>query len=221
MSISVRDLEKQDKGGIFVLNQTKGIERGRIVFSVPKQNGMGSDTVLIPATFIPIDLTDQVSRKQLLESSEFRKTVNSRKIEVISEEEYEKLMKEPEAREELDRLYNQQQIYMNTVQSLDNILDRKESIVDPALESTQPGVPQNQPKQEAKVENENVSPAVIQVVAFLEEEKDESAAISTLRGLGELNEEDYTYVLKNVGKEYAQLRTFCNRNLQRLGAAAR
>lgn len=219
MALTIRDLEKTDKGGIFVLNKTMGIEKGRIVFPVPKANGMGSDAVIIPGTFIPIDLTEQVSRKQLLESSEFRKCVNSRRIEIITEEEYARLMGQEGAKEENDRLYNVQQAYMNTVQSLDNILDANQNnVVDPALASLQRNQAGRAEIASGDVNEDDIriTPAVLQVIASLEEDKEEMAAINTLRSLGELTEEDYRYVLRNAGKEFTQLRSFCSRNIQRI-----
>jgi len=217
-AMTIRDLEKSKDGGVFVLNKTSGIEKGRIVFPVPKSNGVGSDTVLIPSTFIPIDLTEQVSRKQLTESSEFRKCVNSRRVELISEEEYNRLMKQEGADDERDRLYNAQQAYMNTVQSLDNIIDRGNEVVDPAITEANRSSKSRQDQAHASLseDGEQITPAVLQIVGSLEDEKDEMAAISTLRSLGELMEADYRYVLKHADKTFVQLRTFCNRNLQRL-----
>lgn len=216
-TISLRDVENQERGGVFILNKSSGIERGRIVFPVPKANGIGSDAVVIPPTFIPLDLTEQVSRKQLLESSEFRRAVNSRRIELIDAAEYERLMREQGAQEERDRLYNKEQIYMNTVQSLDNIMDKDNNLVDPALQQQQSSQrDQVEEHQALSEEGVAITPPVLQVVAALEEEKDETAAISTLRGLGELTEADYNYVMKNAPKEFQQIRTFCTRNLQRL-----
>lgn len=221
MSITLREVENQEKGGIYVLNKTRDIERGRVVFQVPKANGVGSDAVIIPPTFIPLDLTEQVSRKQLLESSEFRKAVNSRRVELISESEYESLMKDPMAGPERDRLYNQSQIHMNSVQALDRIMDRDNTVIDPALSGVAPSNKEeaNIPEGGRGENSEKVSPAVLHIITALEEDKDEVAAISTLRNLGELEESDYAYVLKYAPKEFQQIRVFCNRNLQRIKGA--
>lgn len=224
--LTIRDIENQDRGGIFVLNKSRGIEKGRIVFQVPKLNGIGSDAVVIPATFIPIDLTEQVSRKQVLESSAFRRAVNSRRIELISEEEYNSLMGQPGATEEQNKLFNMEQVHMNTVQSLDNIMDRERNVVDPALAPFKKGAGETEPQTEHADthdmggEEGRVHPAVLQVVASLEDDKDETAAVNTLRSLGELSLEDYTFVMKNADRSYSQLRTYCNRNIQRLSGKA-
>lgn len=217
-TLTLRQVEGQEKGGIFILNRTQGIEKGRIVFQVPKANGIGSDAVVILKTFIPVDLTEQVSRKQLLESSEFRKAVNSRRLELIDQDEYDRLMKEEGAQDELNRLYNDAQAYMNTVQSLDNIIDRENNVVDPAITAHQQK--QSRTTESANVgvteDGEHVNPALLQVVASLEDDKDETAAISTLRGLGELTEAEYKYVMKNSPKEFTQIRTYCSRSIQRI-----
>ena len=62
------ELEKLTSGGVYILNNTAGHERGKVVFTVPHANGQGHDTVIVPATFIPVDLLEQVSRRQLANS---------------------------------------------------------------------------------------------------------------------------------------------------------
>jgi hypothetical protein len=101
---TLADLEKNDKGSVYVLNSTEGTLEGNIVISIPKMNGNGQDLIRVPKTFIPIDVSQQASRQQLISSSEFRKTVGKGLIKLVTPEYAELLLAEPEAKEEQKRL---------------------------------------------------------------------------------------------------------------------
>lgn len=105
-------LEKAgDKGRVFVLNRSTNDEPGRIVLSIPKLNGNGQDLVRIPHTFVAIDLTEQIPKNQLMQSSDFRKTVNSGLLDLVTEEYAELLLGTPEGKAEVRRLQNEAQMH--------------------------------------------------------------------------------------------------------------
>lgn len=105
--ISLSELEQEEKGQVYVLNSSTGDLHGQILMSVPKKNGNGSDLVRVPKTFIPIDLTAQVTRSQLMESSEFRKTVTNGLLKPVTREYAEVLLSTEEGREERRRIDNE------------------------------------------------------------------------------------------------------------------
>ncbi len=81
------------------------IERaGELTIPVPKPNGSGYNHLILPMTWLPIDLTSQIPRDQLLESVELRKALNEELLVLISEKDAQALMKEPGARAERKRL---------------------------------------------------------------------------------------------------------------------
>jgi hypothetical protein len=84
------------------------IQPADIVIGIPKLNGARSDSLLIPMTWLPICITEQIPRAQLLQSSEFRKAVNSRTIRIISEEQAQALLNQEGAAEERERLEEQE-----------------------------------------------------------------------------------------------------------------
>lgn len=96
-------LEQSDRGGVFCLNDTPANRRSQVIFTVAKTNGIGLDSIYIPAMTYPVELTAQVTKKQLLESSEFRKAVSMRYIRLISREYYDQLMSETGAVEIVQR----------------------------------------------------------------------------------------------------------------------
>lgn len=106
---TLAELEKDDKGPVFVMNASTGDLQGQILINVPKKNGNGSDIVRIPKTYIPIDLTAQVPRGQLMEASEFRKTVTNKLVKVVTPEYAQLLLSSEEGKEEKRRIENEMQ----------------------------------------------------------------------------------------------------------------
>lgn len=104
---NLAEMEKEDKGSVFVLNVATGELNGQILINVPKKHGNGSDLVKIPRTFIPMDLTNQVTRSQLMESSEFRKTVTGGLLKLVTPEYAEMLLSSEDGREEKRRIENE------------------------------------------------------------------------------------------------------------------
>ena len=105
---TLEELELTEKGPVWVLNNTRDNLEGKVIVSIPKKNGNGADIIRVPRSFIPFDLTQQVGRGQLLESAEFRKTVNTKLIKLITPEYAAVLLGTDEAREEQQRLVNEE-----------------------------------------------------------------------------------------------------------------
>lgn len=105
--LSIQELEAQgEKGSVYVINTSPRGSRGDVLFSAPKKNGNGSDVVRITKTWIPQDLTDQVTKAQLLESSEFRKTVRKGLIKLVTADYAELILTQSDAQEEAQRIAN-------------------------------------------------------------------------------------------------------------------
>lgn len=104
---TIEELEKQDKGPVWVLNNTRDNLEGKVVVSIPKRNGNGADVIRVPRSFIPFDLTLQVPRPQLLDSADFRQTVGKKFLRLITPEYATVLLATEEARDEQVRLRNE------------------------------------------------------------------------------------------------------------------
>ena len=70
---------------------------------VLRRNGVGSDPLRIPKTFIPIDLTLQVPRTQIMESADFRRTVGGGLVKIVTPEYAELILNTEEGRAEQER----------------------------------------------------------------------------------------------------------------------
>lgn len=101
---SLTDLEKTDRGAVYVINGMKGEGMGYILINIPRKNGNGSDILRVPPTFIPIDATSQVTKQQLMDSTEFRQSVLKRIIRLVNPIYAEKVMQTAEAQAELQRV---------------------------------------------------------------------------------------------------------------------
>ncbi len=111
--LEISDLEAgNDKEPIWALNNGPHSDirsPGEIVVGIPKINGSKSDALHLPQTWLPICLTDQISRLQLLASTEFRNAVNSGLVKLISTAYAKELLEQEGAAEEKSRLAEQKQ----------------------------------------------------------------------------------------------------------------
>ncbi len=204
--LTLNDLENRTKGSIYVLNNTRQPEQGEVSFTVPKLGQSGVDNVVVPSTFIPIDLMEQVSRKQLMESSEFKKAVRGKVLLLITDEYARELLSEEDATYEQERLFNQSQATMNMAQSMEGM--QTGDMLHPELAR----------RQVSNADNdviEGISPKVAAVLSTLEESNDERGAISSLRTVeSTLTDKDFAYVVKQCGSKYSILKEWARKRLQ-------
>lgn len=204
--LTLNELENRTKGSIYVLNNTKQPEQGEVSFTVPKLGQSGVDNVVVPSTFIPIDLMEQVSRKQLMESSEFKKAVRGKVLLLITDEYAKELLSEEDAVYEQERLFNQSQATMNMAQSIEGM--QTGDMLHPELARRQISNADNDVV-------EGVSPKVAAVLSTLEESNDERGAISSLRTVeSTLTDKDFAYIVKQCGSKYSILKEWARKRLQ-------
>lgn len=106
---TIAALEETERGQVWALNVSgaDGGESGPVIFNAPKLNGNGGDVVRVLKSFIPMDLTLQVPKNQLMNSSEFRRTVQKGLIKLCTPEYAEALLKSEDGKEEMNRITNQ------------------------------------------------------------------------------------------------------------------
>lgn len=179
-SLSFSDVARQDDHeNIWVLNSTQGERRGNVFFTVPNQTGTREDQVTVFASFAPACLTDQVTRKQLLDSSSLRRAVNLGMLKLIGEDDAQALLQEPGAREEVERIRNLS--------------------VGTATSEAQFGLGKEAPIAEVANKLEGISVPVQQFVDLLDTMQD-GEAINSLRNMGQLKIEEYRFIKKATEK---------------------
>lgn len=77
---------------------------GEILLQISSPNSATPDLLRVPQTWLPIELTRDITRRRLLESSEFRRAVSSELIGLISEEQARMMLNQSGAVEEQKRL---------------------------------------------------------------------------------------------------------------------
>ena len=150
---------------VYILNTTKGGDRGEVFFTVPNANGTKEDQVRIPNTYIPVCLTDQVTRKQLLDSSSFRRAVSLGTIALLDSEYADGELRNPDNAGEVARV--------REVMASATIVDVQEGL-----------------GESAEVHNPLPAP-VMAFVELMESYGTDEAALDNLKNLGVLQPNEY------------------------------
>lgn len=106
--VTISELEANDKlTAIWAINNSANSDVGQpgdVHCGVPKINGTKLDPLYVPQSWLPVSLTDQIPRAQLLASSEFRNLVNSKLVLLITPEYAQQVLAQEGAAEERERL---------------------------------------------------------------------------------------------------------------------
>ena len=106
--VNIAFLEKADpQDPVWALNgssESELAQPGEVHVGIPKINGSKVDDLHLPQSWLPVCLTDQIPRPQLLASSEFRTAVTNRLVVLITAEFAEEISEQEGAEEERERL---------------------------------------------------------------------------------------------------------------------
>ena len=121
--LTLTEVINQDSNApIYAINNSpmSVIERaGELTIPVPKPNGAGYNHLFIPMTWLPVELTSQIPRDQLLQSVELRQALNDGLIGLISEKSANSLNSESGAKQERKRLNDlRKQTQLNVSRSM-------------------------------------------------------------------------------------------------------
>lgn len=95
---------------IWALNGSAEVrEIADVLIGIPKLNGSKVDTLRVPATWLPVCLTEQIPRAQLLASAEFRQSVSSGILILIDPAYAQEVLEQDGAVEEQARLRETEQ----------------------------------------------------------------------------------------------------------------
>lgn len=168
--ISVDKAFKEESSSLWVLNRTS--PRGVMLINVASIGGR-MNTIKIPATFAPIDVTMFETKENLLSSPQFRRQVGLMSIVLVSEKDARELMNLAHVSEEYRRLYPELAEFQTQEQD-----SRNEATPDHAM-----------PEME-----DNVHPMIQNLIGGAEGYKEEHA-LSTLRSrASDFSATDLTYL---------------------------
>lgn len=194
MKLNINDVLSQPKSApIWVLNKTSGSIRGPIMFEAPKLNGSGVDTVRIPDTWLPVNLTEQLDRAQITAATEFRRIIRVGQIAVIDAEEAEELKARPGANEEDQRVREQSNRFAGHAAEL-------------------LGGDGSGPVNISNPEEADVSPKIVSIMERIED-SGEIAVINSLRSISsDLSDSERAYIQKMAAKgNYTKLESAITR----------
>lgn len=120
--LSLHELQEQSESSpVWVLNTSAASiqQAADVMLSIPNPNGNGTNLVVIPKTWLPVDVTKDIPRRFLVDSFEFRQALQKGHITLVTEKYAGKLLKDPDAKSETDRLINEKrQVQIATSRSL-------------------------------------------------------------------------------------------------------
>lgn len=93
---------------------------GDFIIGLPRLNGSGVDVISLDRTWLPTDLTAQVPRAQLLQSSEFRASVTKGYIVLLTHDSATKILQSTGADDEARRLEASRE-YIRTATGVQNL----------------------------------------------------------------------------------------------------
>jgi hypothetical protein len=211
---TIEALEAKNTGPVYVLNATSGELKGNLLITIQKLTGNGSDLVRVPQTFVPIDLAMQVSKRQLLASSEFRQTINKGMLKLPSPEYAKMLLESETGKEEWRRIQNE----MNAAKQLvENAVVQEPSDDDyidiPKEEVRKPS------KAKAAVAKASSKEADMKVKALAGNAKNDGwtqiRIVGALQSYGDLSRADVSYLakqFKDSAKVIRFLKTYAKEN---------
>lgn len=108
--LTVAQAEKdKSSSSLWVLNNSGNQgslkQKGVINISIPEGNGQ-VNTIRVPITFIPIDLTTQATKNAVLSNPQFRRLVQGGLLRILSADHAEELLQSPDAQEEQRRIFS-------------------------------------------------------------------------------------------------------------------
>lgn len=202
--LSIRDLNDSKDFDVWVLNNFSGDARGDIYIDVAKQSGQGTDLIMIPNTFVPVNLSDQVSKKQLIKSSDFRRAINSRYVLLISDKDAADKLAEDGAQEEADRVRG--------------LISGKNEAGAAAINSMVGKVVTDEngmTSVDTEIEEDKVSKPVRMLIEGVDDKTEDTSLINTLRRM-DVTQDDWKYIRAEAKKiKRRPLYDFAKKNLTR------
>lgn len=187
-SLTQRDLETSDDTRLFVLNNTE--PRGEILISVPKDKGR-DQLIVVPPTWIPMDLTMQCRRDDILSSPDFRRGLARQFLIAVDPDSAERMLEENEtARVEFNRIMGRAD-GANTLAQNSNS-DRVAAI---KAQHGSHAVPETGKKEETTVSGQ-VLQVVMRCNSDAEDKLDEKEGLALLMGM-QLTKAELTYITTN------------------------
>lgn len=109
-AMTLSELEKSQGASVWVFNLTGAAsvvaEFPRGIINIAINDGIGNTIgIKIPITWVPVDMTTQVTKSALIANPQFRRLVSAGALKVVSEEHALQIISTPEGRKETMRVH--------------------------------------------------------------------------------------------------------------------
>jgi len=205
-TLTINELRKMDENEpLWVLNGTmkNPKDRSNIVIMLPLKDGEAQPPLAIFATWVPICVTDKIERKDLLRSRQFLEALDRRKIVAIPNEEAQRILREPGALQEQERVR-----MMDINSATGDALGSMEE--DNSIKVEVPGMDEG--------DSDPIGNTVHQYVGLLADNSG-IEALNSLRNLGDLSLEEFQFILKEArgyGESHKEVIQFCKAKITAL-----
>lgn len=192
--LTIAQVERSDEPDVWCLNTSHGDSHGEIMFQC---QGRGNNTisVMVPMTFVAINLTDQISKTYLLDSENFRRAVSQGGITLIEGTMAKKINSQSGAAEEVERVKSMA-VNVGIMESIDTITGSRTKLAK-ADGDTKADVRQRTASAASAVERVNPK-----VQAIMIDEQNEISKVNRLRTIRqELTAVDAVYIRQTAERK--------------------
>ena len=199
-SVNVASLESSSENRVFVRNMSTRNNKGNVVFNVPREGG-GVTTVEVPSTYLPYEVTDEVSKTQLVKSDDFRRAVHLGLLRIVTADEAEKALRVSGADEEVQRIRDLK------LRAIPDIV----------------GIEPDEPDPVPGTEGDGIYPAVMSLVGEMNADTNPLTIINSLRTLeSELKVKDFEYIKGEAEKlGLSRVQSFCKKKIAKMETSDR
>lgn len=212
-SMTMREVEESNDKSVFVVNLTREAYPTQVIIKY-QTNGGDYESLIVPPTWIPIDLAETAPKKFLMESTSLRKAYNEGKIAFVAEKEAMEILKNPDAQREMKKIKAVKDAISKATRN--TIIGESEApaMLDPVLKNA--GAELNEASTQAVMsEEEQISMGIAQsILGNLLETEDEEAALDTLRNQRRFSEKALVFLSQEVPDNYRLVHEWITNNLQ-------
>ena len=107
MAMTIAQAEKEASSSLWALNNSGGGGKQKGIINIVVRESSGQvNTIRIPVTNIPVDLTTQATKLAILSNPQFRRLIQGNMVQLVSMEDADRLLSTPAAQEEQKRLFS-------------------------------------------------------------------------------------------------------------------
>lgn len=207
--MTLREVEQSKDRSVFVINMSKSSFPTQIIMKYQTPGG-DYESLVVPPTWIPIDLAEFAPKKFLMDSPSLRKTANEGKIIFISEAEALEILKTPEAQKELKKIGDIKKAIGEATRNTIIQQPTGSVILDPVLQNAGK---ESESASFAQSEADESYNQAINIVANLLSSEDEEEALTSIRNIRSFSVKSLEFMASEIPNKYLTIHEWIANNL--------